>query len=63
MKREDFFLETPKLKTVDYTDVDGNNLKVNLHFYKIKLNKKGVSIFLQIRNAGIFTTVAKYAYA
>ena len=63
LKREDFFLETPKLKTVDYTDVDGNNLKVSLHFYKIKLNKKGVSIFLQIRNAGIFTTVAKYAYA
>lgn len=63
LKREDFFLDSPKLKVIDYTDVDGNIIKVNFHFYKIKLNKKGVSIFLQIKNAGILTTVAKYAYA
>lgn len=62
LKREDFFLAPPKLKVVDYTDVDGNILKVNLHFYKIKLNKKGVSVFFQIKNAGILTTMAKYAY-
>lgn len=62
LKREAFFIESPKLKVIDYTDVDGNNIKVNFHFYKIKLNKKGVSIFLQIKNAGILTTVAKYAY-
>lgn len=63
LKREDFFLEDPKLKIADYTDVEGNELSINFHFYKIKLNKKGVSIFLQIKNAGILTTVAKYAYA
>ena len=40
LQREDFFLDSPKLKVVDYTDVDGNNIKVNFHFYKIKLNKK-----------------------
>jgi hypothetical protein len=51
------------MKVIDYTDVDGNNLKINIHYYKIKLNKKGVSIFLQIRNLGILTTAAKYAYA
>ena len=62
LNREDFFLESPFIKVVDYTDVDGNNLLINLHFYKIKLNKKGVSLFLQIKNAGILTTVAKYAY-
>lgn len=62
LKKEDFFLEDPRFKSVDYNDVDGNHQKINLHFYKINLRKKGVSIFLQIKKSDILTTVAKYSY-
>lgn len=62
LRRDEFFLEEPRLKVEDYIDVEGNEHKINLHFYKINLRRKNVSIFLQIQNAGILVPVAKYSY-
>lgn len=61
--REDFCIGTPSVKTVPYIDAKGCSHDVNLHFYNVKLKDKDISVFFQINNAGVMTSIAKYQYS
>ena len=63
LSREQFCIGTPCIKTAIFTDVQGNDYNVNLHFYKVNLKEKDISVFFQINNGGVMTSIAKYHYA
>lgn len=63
LSREQFCIGTPHLKTAIFTDVQGHNYNINLHFYKVNLKEKDISVFFQINNGGVMTSIAKYHYA
>lgn len=61
--REDFCIGTPIIKTVPYIDAKGCSHDVNLHFYNVKLKDKDISVYFQVNNAGVMTSIAKYQYS
>lgn len=62
LKRNDFIYDKPIIKKFDYTDVRGNNTKVNFYFYHIKLSPPKAKVFLQVDNNGIKTVAHEYSY-
>ncbi len=62
LKRNDFIYDKPIIKKLDYTDVRGNNTKINFYFYHIKLSPPKAKVFLQVDNNGIKTVAHEYSY-
>lgn len=62
LSKEEFCIDTPKYRTATFTDVQGKDYTINFHFYKVKLKEKNISIFFQIDNGGVMTSIAKYQY-
>lgn len=62
LSRSQFCIGMPIIKNEVFTDAKGNDHIVNLHFYNVNLKNKEISIFFQVDNAGLMTSIAKYQY-
>lgn len=62
LSREQFCIGTPKYKSITFADVQGKEYVINFHFYHVNLKEKNISIFFQIDNGGVMTSIARYQY-
>lgn len=63
LDRKQFIHDKPTVKRLNYTDVKGNNTKVNFYFYNIKLSTPKVKVFLQVETGGVKTVAHEYTYS
>ena len=62
LTREQFCIGTPQYKSIVFADAQGKAHTINFHFYHVNLKEKNISIFFQIDNGGVMTSIAKYQY-
>ena len=62
LKKEEFCLDAPKHIYKTLTDQKGIEHTINFYLYKVDLKEKEISIFFQVDNAGVKTSVARYQY-
>ncbi|WP_426484625.1 ATP-binding protein [Flavobacterium sp. 2] len=63
LEKENFVIEPPSIKTINYTDKRGKNHLVNFYFYNIQSNLKKVKVFFQTDNAGVKSVAHEYTYS
>lgn len=63
LKREQFVIDKPSKKTIDYTDKKGKTHKLNFYFYNINSALNKVKVFFQTDNAGLKSVAHEYTYS
>jgi hypothetical protein len=63
LERDDFIINNPTTKIVDYTDNKGKEHKLNFYFYNIKSSINKVKVFFQTDNAGLKSVSHQYTYS
>lgn len=63
LKREDFVIDKPSKKTIDYVDKKGKTHELNFYFYNINSNLNKVKVFFQTDNAGLKSVAHEYTYS
>lgn len=63
LKRDEFVIDKPSKKTIDYTDKKGKEHQFNFYFYNIKSSLKKVKVFFQTDNAGLKSVAHEYTYS
>ncbi|WP_339609652.1 ATP-binding protein [uncultured Roseivirga sp.] len=63
LKREDFVIDKPSKKTIDYTDKKGKTHQLNFYFYNINSPLHKVKVFFQTDNAGLKSVAHEYTYS
>lgn len=61
--KEEYIEEEPTTKEVPYTDIRGVEHSIIYHFYRLKLSKKEISVFVQSMIENAYLTLSRYAYA
>ena len=61
--KEEYIEEEPTVKEVPYTDIRGVEHSIIYHFYRLKLTKKEISVFVQSMIENAYLTLSRYAYA
>lgn len=60
--REDYCVGEPIHRTINFVSASGTEKKINVTFYNVKLKTKDISIFFQINEAGLMSSIARYQY-
>jgi hypothetical protein len=63
IKPEEFVIDVPHYKTVDYIDKKGNTHPFNFQFYQIKSSINKVKVFYCVENSGIQTIALEFTYS
>ncbi|HXB09521.1 MAG TPA: ATP-binding protein [Puia sp.] len=58
-----FVVERPHIRTVAYTDVQGNGHSFDFHFYQLRVDLAKVKVFFYVDNAGIKTVAHEFTYS
>lgn len=62
INRDDFCIGDPVPKTIVLSLASGKENKLEVTFYNVKLKTKDISIFFQINESGLMTSIARYQY-
>ena len=62
IRREEFVIGTPVIEKVPYKDIQGKDHELCFTFYNVSLPTKDINLFIQVDNAGVKTSIAKYGY-
>tara|TARA_R110002051_G_C8723691_1_gene497041 strand:- start:76 stop:2124 length:2049 start_codon:yes stop_codon:yes gene_type:complete len=63
LERNDFVINKPTSKVVEYIDNKGKEHKLNFYFYNIKSTLNKVKVFFQTDNAGLKSVSHQYTYS
>ncbi|TWI79018.1 histidine kinase/DNA gyrase B/HSP90-like ATPase [Lacibacter cauensis] len=63
IKREDFLIDLPIKKSINYIDKKGANHDIRFYFYNIRSSLNKVKVFFQIDNSGIKSVAHEYTYS
>jgi len=63
ISKDDFVINTPSTKHVEYTDKRGNAQVLDFFFFNIKTNLNKVKVFFRIENAGIKSVAHEFTYS
>lgn len=63
ISRDEFVVNTPSTKHVEYTDKKGNAQTLDFFFFNIKTNLNKVKVFFRIENAGIKSVAHEFTYS
>lgn len=58
-----FVVERPQMRTVTYTDLQGNGHSFDFHFYQLRADLGKVKVFFYVDNAGIKTVAHEFTYS
>ena len=63
LRREDFVLDRPSKKNIEYIDKKGKSHDLHFYFYNINSTLNKVKVFFQTDNAGLKTVAHEYTYS
>ncbi|MDP1880796.1 MAG: ATP-binding protein [Parachlamydiaceae bacterium] len=63
LKKSEFIYDQPIIKKEIFTDMKGDQHKMNFYFYKVKLNDNKAKVFFQMENHGLKSVATSFLYS